>query len=184
MEKRKPQSQCAQTPRACRQRQGLTQRHSVAGKRYKESRRRGRSRAVSSLGLLGRREGDSERWAAAYSCSHLFSIRVCTLCTSSRAIRRMCCTSWRSAISVREEHKEYSDSEEWHFHIAYITLHISHFTLLCHHIWKLNCVSFLMLYSFFYVKGTLFKKKIVQNVLFRSFFFLKKKKFIFYLPKL
>lgn len=33
-ERKKPQSQCAQTPRACRQRQGLTQRHSVAGKRY------------------------------------------------------------------------------------------------------------------------------------------------------
>ncbi len=33
-ERNKPQSQCAQTPRACRQRQGLTQRHSVAGKLY------------------------------------------------------------------------------------------------------------------------------------------------------
>lgn len=73
MEK-KPQSQCAQTPRACRQRQGLTQRHSVAGKRYKESRRRGRSRAVSSLGLLGRRGGGSARQGMVGSSLLLFSL--------------------------------------------------------------------------------------------------------------
>lgn len=53
------------------------------------------------------------RWAGAYSYSHLFSIRVCTLWTSSRAIWRMCCMSWRSAISVREEHKEYNYSIDW-----------------------------------------------------------------------
>lgn len=40
--------------------------------------------------------------AEAGSQLHLFSMSVCTLCTSSRAILRMCCTSCRSAISIRQ----------------------------------------------------------------------------------
>lgn len=38
---------------------------------------------------------------------HLFSMSICTLCTSSRAILRMCWTSCLSAISIKTQQKSY-----------------------------------------------------------------------------
>lgn len=131
--KKKNQSQCAQIPHACRQLQQPTQWRSVTGKGYRKRTIQAiysncRSQAVSSLYPGGVTEtqraslpplalstGTADWTTGGRSnaklsdeagCElHLFSMSVCTLCTSSRAILRMCWTSCLSAISIKHNKK-------------------------------------------------------------------------------
>lgn len=64
-------------------------------------------------------------------CGHLLSIRDWTLCTSSRAIFKMCCTSWRSAISADHTHgkealtETYISNKAGYYQLEVLTYHHS-----------------------------------------------------------
>lgn len=82
----------------------LRQNSGVAPARQAE-RRGEETRGRAGSDRLGKLRGEEQgRGGRSLLCGHLLSISDWTLCTSSRAIFRMCWTSWRSAISVECAH--------------------------------------------------------------------------------